>query len=312
MRLSKRIAIGVMAVALALSMTACGGDVPEQPSNSGAGGTNTSTGSDANTGTDTGDKKDETITTPPKDDNKNDDKKDTMPAQTRAEKFFSGRYVINGAKWTYTVQHTSISVNSGRQETGNYIIASDGKRTMDRCLFDNGKDLTQIIDWQQQTRYHFDSTDSDGSVNVQHWEEDYSDTNYGYLCYDVWRQRTYKKPSLREFADEYTAGTYQVDGVNYYGESYAHTYNDGMGSQEVRIYCFDQGDTEGLNLRYYINIRRNGNGENEHIDKYKVLSVSNTFDANYLQVPEGRSIWLRVGNDYVLQEEKTPKDNYPN
>lgn len=64
MRLSKRIAIGVMAAALALSMTACGGDVPEQPSNSGAGGTNTSTGS--NTSTDTGDKKDDTTITPPR------------------------------------------------------------------------------------------------------------------------------------------------------------------------------------------------------------------------------------------------------
>lgn len=307
MRLNKRIAIGVLAAVMALSMlTACsdsGGGSTTAPS----GGSGTSVG--GNTNTEPDDKKDDT-TQPPKEDNKKDDtKNDTMPLQTRAEKFFSGRYTINGAKWTYTVQRTQTSLDDGRQSTGVYIIASDGKRTMDRCLFDNGKDATTIIDWQQQREYSFDSTNQGDTVFIQNWEEDYSETNYGYLCYDVWHQRTYKKPTLREFADEYIAGTYQVDGVNYYAESYIHNYD--TGTQEARIYCFDQGDTEGLNLRYYINITKYA-GTSQQTNKYKVMNISNTFDASLLQVPEGRDVYLRVGNDYVLQEEKTQKDNYPN
>ena len=76
MRLSKRIAMGVLAVMLALSMSACGGsgNPPEQnPGSSGTGDSSISTGENSGTGTE--DKKDDPAT-PPKGDADSDHKND--------------------------------------------------------------------------------------------------------------------------------------------------------------------------------------------------------------------------------------------
>ena len=309
MRLSKRIAIGVMAAALALSMTACGGDVPEQPSNSGAGGTNTSTGS--NTGTDTGDKKDDTTTTPPKDDSKEDDKNDEMQGETRTEKFFSGRYAINGPKWTYTAQIKTSSLDEGETYSGTETYTTDGRRVA-VCTSWSNSDSVVLQDFQEKRMYVFSNTNPEQPVGIRAWEGDSTtNTYYGRLRYDVLYQGKRNIPSLREFANEYKVGTYRVDGVEYYSESYIHNYGD---VEVTLIYCFDTGDIEGRNLRYFIELDRNSpNAEASYTYICKVLSASNTFDEKMLQVPEGREVYVIAGSgESIKQDELSPKDTYPN
>ena len=315
MRLSKRIAIGVMAAALALSMTACGGDVPEQPSNSGADGTNTSTGSNTSTGTDTDDKKDETTTTPPKEDNKDNGIKDKVPNETRAQNFFSGRYIMNISKWTYTVLRTD--VRAGGQIVSNdvaEIVARDGRRWVFKCK-DGNFIITQLQDGKEGRRYEIindsdhDWTEVEITNNINYQEA------YGYLGEDIlWKgDNTYQTLTRFKRANKYEVGTREIGGVTYYSETYTFNYPEST-QYEENIYCFDSGDIEGRYLRYYIRLLKNSNGEIEGGVINKITGLSNTFDEGLLQVPEGYDISVRNAgeSEYVSTGEKTTKDTYPN
>ena len=307
MKLKKRIAVSAMAAVLAAAMLAgCNQPPTSEPS---TGGNHTGTGggsssSSSSSSTSTGDKKDDTATPPKEDGNKKDD----AQLETRAEKFFSGKYIINRTKWLYMMQRTEVSYEENRTSTAVYTVATDGRRTVIKTEFNNGGDLTEINDWKEMTRYDFDSTEERSYVSIQSRKENPSSTSYGYLGYDILYQGV-DQPSLREWADQREIGTYQVDGVKYYSETYTRNYE--LGYQKQMIYCFDAGDKEGRNLRYYINLTRK-DGKLLWMDKYKMIKISSEVDINLLRVPEGRTIHRRVGDSYVVNGEKTPKDNYPN
>ena len=304
MRLSKRIAIGVMAAALALSMTACGGDVPEQPSNSGADGTNTSTGS--NTSTDTGDKKDDTKITPPKDDSKEDDKKDEVQGETRTEKFFSGRNIINGARWTYTVERRGTVLESA--SNGTFVVASDSKRMTIKIVNNETGGSETISDVRNKEQYIIKPVQH--SVSKSKINSSYSyipgmlDWDGIYFSGDAIQQ-------IRSLTSNCEIGTYKIDNVVYYSETY--TMKTSSNEEARNIFCFDMNDKEGMYLRYYITITKRDGKEIQN-EVNRITNIKNTFDDSLLQIPEGYDIEVydEVQKKYISTGEKTSKDNYPN
>ena len=299
MRLSKRIAIGVMAAALALSMTACGGDVPEQPSNSGAGGTNTSTGS--NTSTDTGDKKDDTTITPPKDDSKEDNKKDEVQGETRTEKFFSGQNIVNGKQWTYTIQ--SQYWQNGRTWNDTIIVTSDGKRTCERRIYE-----TDVHNQLYDPDWNFSYSIYDSKKTANQYPIKFSAMN-GPLMFDYCYKN--KNQSMRRALISCETGTYTMDGIVYYSEAFTYPMN-GQGTATF-TYCYDMGDTQGTNLRYLIVEEKIGDTVEEKKIR-KVTGISSVIDTSMLQVPEGYEVckWDEASRTYVSTGETTSKDTYPN
>lgn len=296
MRLSKRIAIGVMAAALALSMTACGGDVPEQPSNSGAGGTNTSTGSNTNTEPD--DKKDDTNTPPKKD----DDKKDDVQLETRTEKFFSGKNIINSSHWTYMLESTIQYPSGSEYFLMREIVASDGNRTY-QTVENVGEDVKYIYDTKAKKTYRIFPNKN----MVAEFPMGSIKGVKGALTYDCYYG---KKEDISSRRSECKVGTYKVDETVYYCERYPADYANGIGDD---IYCFDMSDTEGKYLRYYITENKNGDTITQTTIR-KVSNIGNTFDTSLLKIPEGYDIYTydTNKNSYVETGTKTGKDNYPN
>lgn len=304
MRRSKRIAIGVMAAALALSMTACGGDVPEQPSNSGAGGTNTSTGSNTSTGTDTDDKKDDTTTTPPKENNKDDEKKDDAQVQSRTEKFFSGKNIVNGPQWTYTMQ--SQYWQEGKAWSGTIIMTSDGNRSCERKVnFTRGENIDTIYEHGWDYNYRIPV----GERKIYEFPvEGYSHQVRG-LGYNSF----YYNMSIA-FTRKFETGTYAIDGIVYYSETdtYPSSYA-GQSAVNTVIYCYDMDDIAGQYLRYRI-VEVTVGGQTVDKEINKITGISSTIDKSMLQVPEGYEVyrWDKTKQDYLRTGETTSKDTYPN
>ena len=293
MKFSKRIAIGVMVTAIALSLTACGGaPATSQPANDGE-----TTGSNTSTGETTGDKKDDS-TTPPKEDTKDDTKKDDVQAQSRTEKFFSGRYAINGKRWTYKVD--SLYMNGEKQWTGTTIIASDGYRAYERMEnFTGVADESDIYDPAKGVYYR---VYSDTNRVVQYSIEG---SRAGLLIYDYLYNTPKRTPS-----SNYKAGTYEINNVMYYCETWSSSYN---GSESTTIFCFDKDDVEGKNLRYCISQSKTGDTVTNYILR-KVSNISTEFDARLLQVPEGYDFYIydKATGKEASTGTKTAKDYYPN
>ena len=295
MRLRKRIAIAVLATVLAVSMSACGGNPPEQkPDNSGTGDSSISTGGNTGAGTDTGDKKDDPAT-PPKEDGKEDQKEDNSKGiPVRTQNFFSGKYIVNGKQWTYTVEGRY--TKDGKSWTETNVVASDGYRT--RVTFENHAGISDEADIYDPQRKVY-SRIYDDLGRVDEWPEE--DILAGKLFFD-YRYNT-PKPN---FGGEWKIGTYTVDGVTYYSEERTYSVMD-------VIFCFDKNDVEGRNLRYCI--WSNKDEKNVYTSAIlKVTSLSNTVDEKLLQVPEGYDLYIgdREKLTVVATGKKTPKDNYPN
>lgn len=129
MRLSKRLAIGILAAMMALSMSAC--KPSEQPPASSSTGNQPSTSTpSASSGSNSDSSSAASSGSSSSASSESDSRKDDVKEQTRADKFFSGRYIMNNSKWTYTVQRTDI--REGGQLAGDddviEIVATDGRR----------------------------------------------------------------------------------------------------------------------------------------------------------------------------------------
>ena len=94
----------------------------------------------------------------------------------------------------------------------------------------------------------------------------------------------------------------------YYSDTYLHKYVE---YDQLDIYCFDKDDTEGQNLRYLVELTMNGDRVSRTV-VYKVTNISNTFDAELLQIPEGYDIRTSENGRFVSTGETTGKDTYPN
>ena len=307
MRLSKRLAAGVLAAVLALSMTACGGT----GGGNGAGGnpsskpgqTPPSSGSSSSSSSSTsmGDKKDDTNTSPKEDENK-------MLIGTRTEKFFSGHNFINSAKWTYTNEITDTEYPNRT-----VMVASDGRRTYRKKTQGNYVGI-EITDSKEKKEYAI--YEKHKNVHI----EDHGDLPYyGSLEYDCLYLKFDPIQAIRSGNVSCKIGTYQVDGVTYYSETYRSTVGRYYESESkkgklesTRIFCFDMGDTEGKYLRYYISVDEK-DGVVARTVKNKITKIGNTFDENLLRVPEGYEILTHDEKwNFVYTGKLTPKDNYPN
>ena len=341
MRLNKRIAIGVLATVMVLSMlTACsdsGGGAATAPD----GGSGTSIGDNANTEPD--DKKDDSVT-PPKEDT------DVVQAQNRTEKFFSGKYAINGKRWTYRVD--SLYMNGEQQWTGTTIIASDGYRTYERMenfagvvdendIYDPAKgvyyrvypDMNQVVQYSIEGSrsglliydYLYNTPKRSPSSNYktglhkiddivyycESWTSNYEvqysieDSKSGLLIYEYLYNTPKQTPS-----SNYKAGLYKIDDIVYYCESWTSNYN---GSETTTVFCFDKDDVEGKNLRYCVSQTKTGDKVTNCV-LGKVSNIGTEFDAALLQIPEGYDFYIYDKNTgkEVSTGTKTGKDNYPN
>ena len=308
MRLGKRIGfIGLTLMLAASLLTGCGdNNTPpsENDSLSKPGQTPPSSGSSSSSSssTSTTDKKDDINTSPKEDENK-------MLIGTRTEKFFSGHNIINSAKWTYTNEITDTEYPNRT-----VMVASDGRRTY-RKETQGNYDRIEITDSKEKKEY----TISERNKNVR--IEDHGDLPYyGSLEYDCLYLKFDPIQEIRSRNASCKIGTYQVDGVTYYSETYRSTVGRYYESESkkgklesTRIFCFDMGDTEGKNLRYYISVYVE-DGVVARTVKNKITKISNTFDESLLRIPEGYRLYRDDPDTgkLVLVTESTPKDNYPN
>lgn len=315
MRLSKRLAIGILAAMMALSMSAC--KPSEQPPASSSTGNNSSTSTpSASSGSNSNSSSVASSGSSSSASSESDSRKDDVKEQTRADKFFSGRYIMNNSKWTYTVQRTDI--REGGQLAGDddviEIVATDGRRWAIQWI-DGDYVSTELGDEIESKNYKIrhDPSHNRNEVKITNVDNKYNQTLYGYLGDDVLWQGAGHNQSISERADKYETGVRKIGGTSYYSEVYTKQYESGL--YEEDIYCFDPGDTEGKYLRYYIHLRKSADGAKVMGGIInKVTNIGSTFDAALLQVPEGYEMSVRNAGDiqYKKLEEKTPKDNYPN
>ena len=227
---------------------------------------------------------------------------------TRTEKFFSGHNIINSAKWTYTSEITDTEYPN---ET--IMVASDGRRTY-RKETQGNYDHIKITDSKEKKEYTI--YEKNRKVHI----DDHGDLPYyGSLEYDCLYLKFDPIQAIRSGNVSCKIGTYQVDGVTYYSETYRSTVGSYYESESkkgklesTRIFCFDMGDTEGKYLRYYISVDEK-DGVVARTVKNKITKISNTFDENLLRVPEGYEILTHDEKwNFVYTGKLTPKDNYPN
>lgn len=314
MRLSKRLAAGVLAAMMALSMSAC--KPSEQPPASSSTGNNSSTSTpSASSGENNGSASSSGSSSSAS--SGSESKKDNVvKEQTRADKFFSGRYIMNNSKWTYTVQRTDIR-EGGQLAKDNHvteIVATDGRRWAIQWI-DGDYVSTELGDEIESKNYEIihDPSHNWNEVKITNVDNKYNQTLYGYLGDDVLWQGAGHNQSISERADKYETGVRKIGGASYYSEVYTKQYVSDWYVED--IYCFDPGDTEGKYLRYYIHLNKSADGDKVMGGTInKVTNIGSTFDAALLQVPEGYEMSVRNAGDiqYKKLEEKTPKDNYPN
>lgn len=314
MRLSKRLAAGVLAAMMALSMSAC--KPSEQPPASSSTGNNSSTSTpSASSGENNGSASSSGSSSSAS--SGSESKKDNVvKEQTRADKFFSGRYIMNNSKWTYTVQRTDIR-EGGQLAKDNHvteIVATDGRRWAIQWI-DGDYVSTELGDEIESKNYEIihDPSHNWNEVKITNVDNKYNQTLYGYLGDDVLWQGAGHNQSISERADKYKTGVRKIGGASYYSEVYTKQYVSDWYVED--IYCFDPGDTEGKYLRYYIHLNKSADGDKVMGGTInKVTNIGSTFDAALLQVPEGYEMSVRNAGDiqYKKLEEKTPKDNYPN
>lgn len=315
MRLSKRLAIGILAAMMALSMSAC--KPSEQPPASSSTGNQPSTSTpSASSGSNSDSSSAASSGSSSSASSESDSRKDDVKEQTRADKFFSGRYIMNNSKWTYTVQRTDI--REGGQLAGDddviEIVATDGRRWAIQWI-DGDYVSTELGDQVESKKYEIihDPSHNWNEVMITNVDNKYNQTLYGYLGDDVLWQGAGHNQSISERADKYETGVCKIGGTSYYSEVYTKQYVSDWYVED--IYCFDPGDTEGKYLRYYIHLSKSADGDKVMGGTInKVTNIGSTFDAALLQVPEGYEMSVRNAGDiqYKKLEEKTPKDNYPN
>lgn len=133
MRLSKRLAMGILAAMMALSMSAC--KPPEQPPASSSTGNQPSTstpsassGENNGSASSSGSSSSASSSVSNVPSTSGSESKDAdLLVETRTEKFFSGKNIINSARWTYTA-HEKRWID-GKLIEGTRIAASDGELT---------------------------------------------------------------------------------------------------------------------------------------------------------------------------------------
>lgn len=307
MRLSKRLAVGVMAAVMALSMlTACGGGNPnENPSSSSASNASSNSSSSASSGSNSNSSSSSASTGSENKENTHISSKDS-----RAAKYFNRREKMT--QYTYKAQIET----TAHGETSNKTIkvVTDGVRDFSymKGSFGSTNEFTSITD-KRTKMVSFIPKNSDGSDGKEVYQYSYTNSNinsdYGNPQYieSVAMQGDPRKSSY-----PVTVGTTMVDGTLYYSETYGP--ESGIGTKWT--YCFDAGDVEGNNLRYAI-MESSWQMAGMTDEKVKIKIIENTTNVDYklLQVPEGYEIVIHKednGTWWERTKETTPKDNYPN
>lgn len=312
MRLSKRLAIGVLAAMMALSMTAC--KPSEQPPASSSTGNQPSTsipsassGENSSSISSNGSSSSASSSVSNVPSTSGSESKDAdLLVETRTEKFFSGKNIINSARWTYTAHEWHWM--DGELIEGTRIAASDGNRTYTALKdYEWDEDEEDINDpsWSVEYRIFADGRIEENNMT--------SDSMMGILTYDYCYHNENVASQLKLLRKICKIGTYTIDGNEYYSETYGgHSQN---GNLYIDTFCFDKSDTEGKYLRYRICQTKNSKGDKVYSNWIiKVTGISNTFDENLLRIPEGYRLYRDDPDTgkLVLVTESTPKDNYPN
>lgn len=289
MRLSKRLAVGVLAAVMALSMlTACGGgNANENPSSSGSNAPSNSSSS-ASSGSNSS-----SSSSPASSDSNSQNQ---VTAVSRTDKYFKRLGVdpdksyyyeletLNGASGGSLTTQTSDGVRVGRIWKLKGIDSADlriyDRRTKEEwCVYNNypwgsGEDKERV-EWEMKGTY-------------------------------------FKGWPLIEIGTPVKATTHKVNGVEYYAEEVMLT---NVKNQPTYYYCFDLNDTEGMNLRYIVEPEDYGKNSDKVLDViYKFNAISGKANMNMLRVPEGYKLY-KVSHVMGVQDEymgTTPKDNYPN
>ena len=276
MRLTRRIAIATLSAVMLFSMlTACGGG--EQPPANDGGGTGAEISSGSNNGTVPGNDNNADTGTGAAGDNGT---ANPSTWTSRAAKYFTRKGVTGKTRY---IRYGYI--NKLYDSVEEVTEACDGTRHYQNvpATDDEFRDirLNQLYDETKQVLYEYyiggngeKMLEVRDDKTLQGWAK-----NVSYIPYDLSLFRT-------EPAEPRT-----IEGVEYYCEKDKNSY--------CRYYCFDKDDTEGLDLKYIVNI--DGSGWETIV---KIKEVRPDFDPALMQIPEGYT--------NVKTGEVTGEDSYPN
>lgn len=281
MRLSRRLAIGMLAAVMALSMTACGGgNASENPSSSGNNASSNSSSSASS-----GSNSSSSSSSASSDSNS----QNQVTAVSRTDKYFK-RLGVDPEKSYYYEKETLTGASRGTLA----VVTSDGVRIgikstlpgFDFAIYDK-RTKEQYSVWHN---YQIEGTTYEKRVECS--TEEHND----------W-------PLIKP-GTPVKATTHKVNGVEYYAEEI--TLTDSWGYKSTYYYCFDLNDTEGMNLRYIVEPVDYSNDSDEILDIiYRINIINNKAHMDMLRIPEGYNFYKWIHNDrqYVGL---TPKDTYPN
>ena len=255
MRLSKRVAVGILTSILAVSlMTACGGggggtpngNGNQKPSNSGASSGSTENGDDTDNSGSSG-----------KDDGNNLENPSAMTSRT--VKYFM-RQVVDG-KNRYIRYYN---------ESDDWEVeqACDGNRSYNKGIGSTASErwvVNFIRDRAEGKLYEVDTKHNEirsEDIDINNWTESSTGKTVRFI-----------PVNMKEFYWE--PGTKTVHGVEYYCE---RTF--------YYAYCFDKDDTEGLKLKYVV--EEAGSGMDF---VYEIKEVSPKFDPELLRIPENYKLY---------------------
>ncbi len=276
MRLSKRLAIGMLAAVMALSMTACGSGNPnENPSSSGSNASSNSSSS-ASSGSNSSSSEVSSSS----------NSQNQATAVSRTDKYFK-RLGVDPEKSYYYEEETLTGASRGTLA----VVTSDGVRVGIKSTLP-GFDFS-IYDKRTKEQY-----------SVWH-NYQVVDTTYEKRVYLDTRQERDSDWPLIKPGTPVKATTYKVNGVEYYAEKITLT---DVWRQPTYYYCFDLNDTEGMNLRYIVEPVDYSKDSDEILDIiYRINVINNKAHMDMLRVPEGYKFYKDY--EYVGT---TPKDTYPN
>lgn len=276
MRPSKRLAAGVLAAVLALSMTAC--NPPQQPPASNSTGNNSSTSiPSASSGSNSSSSEASSSI----------NSQNQATAVSRTDKYFKRLGVGVGKSYYYELEAVS-----GPRQGVVEIMTSDGRRVAEKG---SGKRVLGIV---TEYGHNLKIYDRKTKIIYEVWNESINSfSNEIEKKVVMWKNEEVEDgwpivpTGMQTFNTMYT-----VNGVKYYAEGITP-------ENQTYFYCFDIDDTEGMNLKFIVEDK----GKYQtNVYKFKVIQSQAKMDM--LRIPEGYKIYKGYSSTGTV----TSKDTYPN
>lgn len=275
----KRVAVGILAAAMALSMmTACGG-------NGGGNGGNASSGS-SNTGTSQGsgeDKKDDTT----KDDDKKNDAENTVADLSKVE---DGKEIEYSKSLTYKMQQMASNSPKLYLKLESYETAAPNLKDFSEMARDGQKTYTKSVDGENNMTYE---SMTDGQNSYRLFSDKKVATTTVYEGQNTSDGSSNVNPTITTTVKK---TTYTVNKIAYYAEEVTQKVSYGSESYTgTGLYCYDKTGTP-------VYMIENAGKQNEHVTH--VLEMKQSIPSTaIMSVPSDWEIYtFYYSQDYTLSK----------